>query len=260
MFDVNPLLCTRDMSLRLQNKIAIVTGAAHGIGRAIAEQFAQEGAAVLVADVDEPAGEETGAIIRARGQAASFVKCDVADESQVEHAVKLAGVTTGRIDVLCNNAGWIIPWHDIQGASAEEWDRCYRINLMGAAHFIRHALPFMLPHKSGSIVNISSVQGMVAARTSPAYTAMKHALIGLTRNVAYDYGPQNIRCNALCPGPIHVRYSPPPGSELHTRQINKTMLGRTGEPIEIAHAAVFLASDESSYVTGAVIPVDGGWT
>ena len=245
---------------RLKEKIAIVTGAAHGIGRAIAEQFAHEGAAVLVADIDEAAGEEAAAIIRARGQAASFVRCDVANDEDVAQVVKLAAAKSGRIDVLCNNAAYIATWRNILEASAEEWDRCYGVSLMGTANFIRHALPFMLPHKSGSIINVSSVQGMVGARNSPAYTSMKHALIGLTRNIAYDYGPQNIRCNALCPGPIQVRYSPPPGSEFHKLQVSKTMLGRTGEPAEIAHAAVFLASDESSYVAGAVIPVDGGWT
>jgi 3-oxoacyl-[acyl-carrier protein] reductase len=245
---------------RLHDKIAIVTGAAHGIGRAIAEQFAQQGAAILVADIDETAGEETAAIIRARGQAASFIKTDVANEDHVAHAVKLAGSSRGRIDILCNNAGLIIGWHDIQNADAEEWDRSYRINLMGATHFTKHTLPFMLPHKAGSIINISSVQGIVASRQSPAYATMKHALIGLTRNIAYDFGPQGIRCNAICPGPIRVRYSPEPGTELHQRQISKTMLGRTGEPVEVAHAAVFLASEESSYVTGAILPVDGGWT
>ncbi len=244
----------------LTDKIAIVTGAAQGIGRAIAERFAADGAAVLVADIDGAMGEETAAIIRARGQAASFISCDVADEAQVAHAVKLAAAKNGRIDVLCNNAAYLTNWHDIVGASSDEWDISYRVTLMGAAHFIKHALPFMLPHKAGSIINVSSVQGMVGGRNSPAYAAMKHALIGLTRNVAYDYGSQNIRCNALCPGAIRTRISPPPGSELHQRQISKTMLGRTGEANEVAAVAAFLASDESSYITGAVIPVDGGWT
>jgi NAD(P)-dependent dehydrogenase (short-subunit alcohol dehydrogenase family) len=145
-------------------------------------------------------------------------------------------------------------------APTEEWERNCRITLMGAASFIKTTLPFMLPQKSGSIINISSIQGMVGARQSAAYTSIKHALIGLTRSVAYDFGPQNIRCNALCPGPITVRYSPPPGSDFHKLQISKTMLNRTGHPHEIASAALFLASDESSYITGAVLPVDGGWT
>jgi NAD(P)-dependent dehydrogenase (short-subunit alcohol dehydrogenase family) len=188
------------------------------------------------------------------------VKCDVSDEGQVAHVVKLAAAKSGQIDVLCNNAAYIAVWRNILEADAAEWDRNYGITLMGATNFIRAALRVMLPHKSGSIINISSIQGMVGSRNSPAYSSMKHAIIGLTRNVAYDYGPQNIRCNALCPGCIRVRYSPAAGSELHQRQVSKTMLGRTGEPIEIAHAAVWLASDESSYVTGAVIPVDGGWT
>jgi NAD(P)-dependent dehydrogenase (short-subunit alcohol dehydrogenase family) len=117
-----------------------------------------------------------------------------------------------------------------------------------------------MTQSGGSIINISSIQGMVGARNSPAYTTIKHGLIGLTRSTAYDFGPQNIRCNAIAPGAITTRISPPPGSELHQRQISKTFLGRTGQPEEVAAAAVFLASDEASYITGAVIPVDGGWT
>jgi NAD(P)-dependent dehydrogenase (short-subunit alcohol dehydrogenase family) len=118
----------------------------------------------------------------------------------------------------------------------------------------------MMPHRSGSIVNIASIQGLVGARTSPAYTSMKHAVVGLTRSVAYDYGPHNIRVNAICPGPIATRISPRPGEELYERQISKTPLGRIGQPREVAAAALFLASDEASFITGAVLPVDGGWT
>jgi NAD(P)-dependent dehydrogenase (short-subunit alcohol dehydrogenase family) len=245
---------------KLTDKTCIITGAAHGIGRTIADAFSEEGAAILIVDIDAEAGEDAAADIRKLGRAASFAQVDVSDESQVAKAVQMAAAKNGRIDCLVNNAAWIEPWHDIEHAARSEWDKSYEVDLIGAANFIRLALPHMTPHRAGSIINISSVQGMVGARQSPAYTAMKHALIGLTRNIAYDYGPHNVRCNALCPGPIRTRISPPPGSELHQRQISKTMLGRTGEPSEVAKAAVFLASDDASYITGAVIPVDGGWT
>src|SRR6185503_6087030 len=121
-------------------------------------------------------------------------------------------------------------------------------------------LKFMAAQKSGSIINISSIQGLVGGRNSVAYTTIKTGLIGFTRSVAYDYGAQNIRCNAICPGAIRTRISPEPGSEMHQRQISKTFLGRTGETREVASVALFIASDESSYVTGAILPVDGGWT
>ncbi|MEO6434290.1 MAG: SDR family oxidoreductase [Tepidisphaeraceae bacterium] len=252
------------MTARLQNKTSIVTGAAHGIGRAIAMAFAREGAAVLVLDVDEDAGEATAADIRKEGQAASFIRTDVSDEAQVVAAVRLAASKNGRIDVLCNNAAYVGHWHGVANATRDEWDRNFNVSLMGYALFMKHVLPHMLPRGdvagSGSIVNISSVQGIVAARGSAPYTSIKHAIVGLTRSAAYDYGLQNIRVNAIAPGPINVRYSPAPGSEVHQRQLSKTMLGRTGEPAEVAAAAVFLASDESSYVTGIVLPVDGGWT
>lgn len=249
------------MGLRLHDKIAIVTGAAHGIGQAIAEVFAQEGAWVLVADLDDQAGEATAAAIRHRGGRAAFRHVDVSDEGQVAAAVREAAEAGGgRIDVLCNNAAYLGSWHDVASAPRDEWDRCLQTGLMGAAHFTREVLPRMVPSRSGSIVNIASIQGIVGARTSAAYTSMKHALVGLTRSTAYDYAPHNIRVNALCPGAIETRISPRPGDEIHQRQISKTPMGRVGQPREVAYAALFLASDEASYITGAVLPVDGGWT
>ncbi len=245
---------------RLQNKIAIVTGAAHGIGRAIAELFAQEGAWVLLADIDRDAGEAIANGINEVGGRAEFILTDVTSAGDVERAAKVAADKSGRIDVLVNNAAHLGDWLDVQRATPEQWDHGYSITLMGAVHFTRAVLPWMLKQQSGSIVNIASVQGLVAGRCSAVYTSMKHALIGLTRSTALDFGPQRIRANAICPGPIRTRISPPLGSEMHQRQVAKTMLVRTGEPSEVAWAAVFLASDESSYITGVTLPVDGGWT
>jgi NAD(P)-dependent dehydrogenase (short-subunit alcohol dehydrogenase family) len=247
--------------MRLKNKTAIVTGGANGIGRAIAELFAAEGAAVFIADLDKGTGEETaGAICKAGGNA-RFIHCDVSNPENACRAVKAAADATGHIDVLCNNAAFISDkWHNSVEASDDEWEKSFRVSLMGTQYFTREVLPLMIRAKSGSIINISSVQGLVAGRNSAAYTTMKHALNGFTRSVACDYGPHNIRCNVICPGAITTRISPPPGSELHERQISKTFLGRIGQPREVAHAALFLASDESSYITGAILAVDGGWT
>jgi NAD(P)-dependent dehydrogenase (short-subunit alcohol dehydrogenase family) len=247
--------------MRLKNKTAIVTGGANGIGRAIAELFAAEGAVVFIADIDRNAGDETVAAICKAGGNGTFIQCDVSSPQDVSQALKTAADATGHINVLCNNAAYIASeWHGCTDAPDEEWEKSFRVSLMGAQYFTREVLPLMIRAKAGSIINISSVQGLVAGRNSTAYTTMKHALIGLTRSVACDYGVHNVRCNAICPGVITTRISPSPGSELHQRQISKTFLGRIGQPIDVAHAALFLASDESSYITGAVLAVDGGWT
>jgi NAD(P)-dependent dehydrogenase (short-subunit alcohol dehydrogenase family) len=245
---------------RLADKVAIVTGAAHGIGRAIAELFAEEGAWVLVADLDRDSGEAVASGIRNSGGQAQFAITDVTKQDDVERTVQIAVNQSERIDVLVNNAAHLGDWLNVHEATPEQWDHSYGVTLMGAVRFTRSVLPWMIPHKSGSIVNVASMLGLVAGRSSAVYTSMKHAMVGLTRSTALDFGPQGIRANAICPGPIRTRISPPVGSEMHQRQIAKTMLARTGEPREVAWAAVFLASDESSYITGVTLPVDGGWT
>jgi NAD(P)-dependent dehydrogenase (short-subunit alcohol dehydrogenase family) len=244
---------------RLKDKIAVVTGGANGIGEAISEMFAEEGACVVVADVERDAGEALVKAIREKGGTVEFCHADVSNPEDAAKAVRLAAEWNGRVDILCNNAAYMGPAHAVLEATALEWDRCIQVSLMGTHYFTREALPYMINQKKGSIVNIVSVQAVAACMTSVAYTATKAALLGYTLSAGYDYGPHNIRVNSLCPGPIQTRISPKPGEPHYQWQCDQTMLGRVGYPKEVAYAAVFLGSDEASYITGATLPVDGGW-
>ena len=245
---------------RLKGKTAIVTGGSNGIGKAISELFAEEGARVVIADIETESGASVAAEIVQKGGDAVFSRTDVSSAADVASVVKLAAADDGRVDILCNNAAYLTNWNGIVESTTEEWEKAFRVNLMGAYNLTKEVLPLMLQQKQGSVVNIASIQALVGCPTSVAYTAMKSAMLGLTLSTAYDYGPQNIRANAICPGPIQTRISPKPGDAAYQWQCDQTMLARVGYPREIAYAALFLASDEASYVTGTVIPVDGGWT
>jgi NAD(P)-dependent dehydrogenase (short-subunit alcohol dehydrogenase family) len=245
---------------RLKAKTAIVTGGANGIGLSVCRTFAAEGALVVIADLDAAAGEEAAAGMRSLGQRATFCRTDVASATDVARAVEMAASAAGRIDILCNNAAYLGEFHAILESTPEEWERCIKVTLLGTHEFTKQVLPFMISQRCGSIVNVVSIQAMVGCPASAAYTATKAALIGYTLSAAHDYGPSNIRVNALCPGPIQTRISPKPGDPAFEWQCSQTVLGRVGQPQEVAYAALFLASDEASYITGATLPVDGGWT
>jgi NAD(P)-dependent dehydrogenase (short-subunit alcohol dehydrogenase family) len=211
-------------------------------------------------DVDAAAGEAATAAIRDRGGHARFSAGDVSRLEDVDKAVSSAAGDGGRIDVLCNNAAYLGDFHAVVESTPEEWQRCIQVALLGTHNLTQRVLPYMVARRQGSIVNIVSIQAMVGCPTSVAYTTTKAGLLGYTLSAAYDYGPHNIRVNALCPGPIQTRISPKPGEPHYEWQRAQTMLGRVGTTREVAAAAVFLASDDASYITGAVLPVDGGWT
>jgi len=246
---------------RVKAKVAIVTGAANGIGRAIAELLAEEGAWVLVADIEDAPGQATVASIRANGGQAEYCHADVSKPTDVQRAVVQAAAHNGRIDILCNNAAYLDPdFHGVLESTDSEWRGCIDVALMGTHYFTKAVLPYMLAQKHGSIVNVVSIQGMEGMMTSVAYTATKSALLGYTMSVSYDYSVHNIRVNSLCPGPIQTRIGADPADPHYQWQCDQTTLGRVGEPREVAWAALFLASDEASYVNGVTLPVDGGWT
>jgi NAD(P)-dependent dehydrogenase (short-subunit alcohol dehydrogenase family) len=246
---------------RLREKVAIVSGAANGIGKAISELFAEEGAWVLVSDIEDERGNATVQNIREKGGSAEYCHADVSSPAGVARAIEAAAAKTGNIDILCNNAAYMGPgFHDILESTEDEWTKCINITLLGTHYFTRATLPYMVKQKKGSIVNVVSIQALAGMMTSVAYTSTKAALLGYTLSAAYDYGPHNVRVNSLCPGPIQTRISPKAHDPHYKWQCDNTVLGRVGYPREVAYAALFLASDEASYVTGVTLPVDGGWT
>ena len=249
---------------RLDGKVAVVTGGGSGIGRAAAALFAAEGAAVVVADVVEEAAASASADITAAGGEARPVAVDVADELEVQRMVDAATTAHGRLDVLFNNAG-IFPADDggVLDTPPDTWRRVMEVNLQGVWLGCRAAIPAMLASGGGSIVNVASFVALMGAATAQvAYTASKGGVLSLTREVAVEYARQGIRANAVCPGPIETPLLAEllADPERRARRLVHVPIGRFGRPEEIAAAALFLASDESSFVTGSALVVDGGIT
>ncbi|WP_300009849.1 SDR family NAD(P)-dependent oxidoreductase [Pseudonocardia sp.] len=249
------------MSGRLSEKVAVITGGAAGQGRAAALLFAREGATVVVADLDEKGGQAVTDDIEAAGGSASFVKADVTDEGQVAALVETTVDTHGRLDVMYNNAG-LVRMAPIADLSTEDWDFTMSFELTQVYFGCKYALRQMQRQGSGSIINTASTSGLVGIPGHGPHAASKAGVIGLTRSVAVDYGPHGIRCNAIAPGFVPFTAQT---VELSTREFIDMMLAlqplkRPGTPDDVAAAALFLASDESSWITGHVLAVDGGQT
>jgi len=246
---------------RLEGKIAIVTGAGGGIGSAICRQFAAEGAAVICVDIDGDTVSETARDIEQAGGRAVALAADVAEESTARDAVARAQGGFGGLNVIVNNAVHDLPLGPLTDISLEDWRRTMDVNLNSAFLLSKHAIPVMAAGGGGSIIHVASQLGRVARPGRPWYCAQKGALINLARAMALDHAEQGIRVNSLSPGPVETgRYVKNFDSVEEARQNNFTLFNRLGQPDEIAAGAVFLASDESSFMTGADLLIDGGFT
>ena len=250
---------------RLTGKIALVTGAASGIGAATALRFAQEGASIAGLDL-KPPDAAAWKRVEAAAPAASFHTASVATEAEVAAAVSEAAAHHGGLDVVVNAAG-VAGGGPLDQLPEEEWDRVVGVNLKGVYLVCKHALPHLLKRGGASIVNIASIEGMVATDMTSAYGASKGGVIQLTRSLAVDYSHRGVRTNCVCPGLVDTPMVAPvtqategPLLAMRRHFVNQHLLRRAGKPEEIASAVLFLASDDASFVTGAALVVDGGWT
>lgn len=245
----------------LENKIAIITGAAGGIGEETARVFAKEGAKVVLSDVDTDRGESAAEAVRAEGGEARFIAADVSDAKAVEALVRQTVEAYGRLDVMVNNAGIGGEQVPMAELSVEGWQQVIGINLSGVFYGMKYAIPRMLEHGGGAIVNVASILGEVGFNLASGYVAAKHGVVGLTHNAALEYSSQGIRVNAVAPGFIRT---PLVEQLLEDEQTNQMLvqlhpIGRLGRDDEVANVIAFIASDRASFVTGAYIPVDGGY-
>lgn len=252
--------------MRLADKVAVITGAGSGIGRAIADLFAQQGAKVLIGELDEPAGRAAAEAITAAGGTAVFQAADVAREDDCRNLASTAVNRFGAIHILVNNAAAFV-FRKIEDATMDDWQRVLGVNVIGPANCVRFAAPAMRAAGGGAIVNIASVSSFIAQPGFVPYNTSKGALLQLTRCLAMDLAADNIRVNSICPGEIHtaatdrhISYLGIDREQALIKLANQAVLRRVGQPHEVAAAALFLASDEASFITGATLVVDGGAT
>ena len=246
--------------MRLPGKVALISGGARGMGAAEATLFAQEGAKVIIGDILEPEGRAVAASIP--DGAAMFVPLDVTSETHWRQAVAAAENRYGRLDILVNNAGISAPGASIEDTAAADWDTLMAVNAKGVFLGAKHAIPAMRRAGGGSIINISSQLGLVAmAESSPQYIASKGAVRLLTKSTALQYAADRIRANSVHPGPIVTPMTAGRRADPATqaRMLSRIPLGRYGEAMEVAYGVLYLASDESSFVTGSELVIDGGW-
>ena len=246
---------------RLEGKTAFVTGSASGIGRAIATLFAREGALVTVADYNEEEGVETAELIAKEGGRARFIRTDVTSEENVRESIDKTVNDSGRLDVLVNDAG-IVHMAGAIDTTLEDWERVMNVNLRGMFFCCKHGIPHMLKNGGGAIVSIASIGSLVSVPAHAAYNASKGGVVALSRQMAVDYGPSNVRINCICPTATDTPLIRKAGANSRAlRAIAESHpLRRIAQPEDIAYAALFLASDEARCITGAVLPVDAGWT
>jgi len=251
--------------MRLKGKVAIITGAGSGLGRASAILFGKEGAKVMVAANREKDGEQTVKSIKDNGGDAIFIKVDVAKAADMENAIKSAVDKYGKLDIMFNNAGTPGPGKLIADITEEEWNRVISVNLTGAFLGTKYAIPEMLKGGGGVIINVSSVAALSPRRYAGAYAAAKAAVIQLTKVTALEYARKNIRVNCILPGPIDTPFfskvaggDPDKMAAFKDKVLKEVPMGRFAQPEEIAQVALFLASDDASYITGAAFAADGG--
>lgn len=250
--------------MKLKDKVAIVTGAGSGMGRSIALLYAAEGAKVVASDLNEETANEVVEEIKNQGGEAVASVANVAVEEDVKTMIDLAVSEYGTLDILVNNAGIMDNFTPVTEVTNDLWERIIAVNTTGPMYAMRYALPIFQEKKSGVIINNASVGGLFGSRSGAAYTASKHAIIGLTKNVGFQYANEGVRCNAIATGGVdtNINTSIDNPSDFGMERVMSGVANspRSGQPEEVAPIALFLASDDSSFVNGSVITADGGWT